>query len=200
MTEELPRPRGLTHPQLKRGQHPTGAASRKAGTVPQSPQPQQSGAAATIEQLLVSPLASLGLDLEAVEVSSAGRRRVVRVAVDADGGVDMDDVADASREVSRLMDEHEPLGEQPYTLEVTSRGVDRPLTMPRHWRRNTGRLVKIVRTGDEPPVTGRIVDHDEAAEGGVRLEVPGNDAGPVEVAYADVAKALVQVELNRKEA
>ena len=168
--------------------------------MPQSSQPQQSGAAATIEQLLASPLAELGLDLEAVEVSAAGRRRVVRVAVDADGGVDMDDVADASREVSRLMDEHEPLGDQPYTLEVTSRGVDRPLTAPRHWRRNTGRLVKVVLAGEAPAVTGRVVGHDEDPGGGVRLEVAGNDAGPVEVAYDDVVKALVQVELNRKEA
>ena len=168
--------------------------------MPQTPQPQQAGPAATIEDLLLTPLADIGLDLEAVEVSPVGRRRVVRVAVDADGGVDMDAVAEASREVGRLMDEHEPLGEQPYTLEVTSRGVDRPLTAPRHWRRNAGRLVKITRSGDQPPLTGRIVDHDEDAAGGVRLEVPGDGSGPIEVAYADIVKALVQVELNRKEA
>ncbi|QWC85378.1 ribosome maturation factor RimP [Nocardioidaceae bacterium] len=185
----------MTHPQLKRGRTAPGADPRKAGAVPQTP---QSGPAATIEQVLLAPLAELGLDLEAVEVSSAGRRSVVRVAVDADGGVDMDAVADASREVGRLMDEHEPLGEQPYTLEVTSRGVDRPLTAPRHWRRNAGRLVKVTFVDGRAPLTGRVVDHDEDSAGGVRLDVPGT--GAVEVPYADVAKALVQVELNRKEA
>lgn len=167
--------------------------------MPQTPPPSpQSGSADSIEQFLLAPLAAIGLDLEAVEVSNAGRRRVVRVAVDTDGGVDMDAVAEASREVSRLMDEHEPFGEQPYTLEVTSRGVDRPLTAPRHWRRNTGRLVKVVRSGELPALTGRVVDHDEDETGGVRLDVEGS--GPVAVAYDEVVKALVQVELNRKEA
>ena len=61
---------------------------------------------------------------------------MLRVAVDKDGGVTLDDVADATREVNRVLDGSDVMGEQPYTLEVTSRGVDRPLTLPRHWRRN----------------------------------------------------------------
>jgi ribosome maturation factor RimP len=83
------------------------------------------------------------------------------------------------------------MGEQPYTLEVTSRGVDRPLTLPRHWRRNTDRLVKVTTT-DGDTVTGRIVRSDDEA---VTLDVEGT---PREVDYAEVAKALVQVEFNRK--
>ena len=89
-----------------------------------------------IEAELDDPLRALGLDIEAVEITPAGKRRILRVAVDKDGGVTLDDVAEATREVNRVLDESDVMGEQPYTLEVTSRGVDRPLTLPRHWRRN----------------------------------------------------------------
>ena len=135
-----------------------------------------------IESVLTEPLGALGLDVEAVEISPAGKRRVLRVAVDKDGGVTLDDVADATREVNRVLDEGDVMGEQPYTLEVTSRGVDRPLTLPRHWRRNAGRLVKVTRE-DGSAVTGRILEAT-----GRRTDLP----------YSGVRKALVQVEFNRK--
>jgi ribosome maturation factor RimP len=143
-------------------------------------------------QELTPPLRELGLDLEALEVTAAGRRRVVRVAVDKDGGVTLDDVAAATKEVSRILDSGGPsdaLGEQPYTLEVTSPGVDRPLTLPRHWRRNVGRLVK-VSTNDGRTVTGRVIGQDERS---ATLDV---DGGEQQVELADVARARVQVELN----
>ena len=108
--------------------------------------PHQDATRDRIEAELVDPLQAMGLDVEAVEVTPAGKRRVLRVAVDKDGGVTLDDVADATREVSRVLDESDVMGEMPYTLEVTSRGVDRPLTLPRHWRRNEDRLVKAVLT------------------------------------------------------
>ena len=104
--------------------------------------PKQDATRDRIEAELVDPLRAMDLDVEAVEVTPAGKRRVLRVAVDKDGGVTLDDVADATREVSRVLDESDVMGEMPYTLEVTSRGVDRPLTLPRHWRRNEDRLVK----------------------------------------------------------
>jgi ribosome maturation factor RimP len=144
-----------------------------------------------IEAELAGPLGAQGLDVEAVELTPAGKRRVLRVAVDKDGGVTLDDVADATREVSRVLDGSDVMGEQPYTLEVTSRGVDRPLTLPRHWRRNVGRLVKVTLV-EGGTVTGRVVASGDDA---VTLEV---DAQRREVAQADVAKALVQVEFNRK--
>ncbi len=144
-----------------------------------------------IEAELVDPLSALGLDVEAVEITPAGKRRILRVAVDKDGGVTLDDVADATREVERVLDDSDVMGEHPYTLEVTSRGVDRPLTHPRHWRRNQDRLVKTtLASGDT--LTGRIVSSDETA---VHLDVEGTTH---EIAYADVAKALVQIEFNRK--
>ncbi|MBM7515444.1 ribosome maturation factor RimP [Nocardioides nitrophenolicus] len=151
-----------------------------------------------IEHVLVAPLAELGLDLEAVELTPAGKRRVLRIAVDTDGGLTLDDVAAATKVIDRVLEDDGPdggakiLGELPYTLEVTSRGVDRPLTLPRHWRRNQGRLVKVSLADDES-VTGRIGGSDEE---GVTLEVAGTQR---RVAYDDVRKALVQIEFNRKD-
>ncbi len=143
-----------------------------------------------IEAELDDPLRALGLDIEAVEITPAGKRRILRVAVDKDGGVTLDEVADATREVNRVLDGSDVMGEQPYTLEVTSRGVDRPLTLPRHWRRNAGRLVKVT-FADGRAATGRILESDEEQ---VTLEVSGTRR---QVAYAEVEKALVQVEFNR---
>lgn len=143
-----------------------------------------------IEAELDDPLRALGLDIEAVEITPAGKRRILRVAVDKDGGVTLDEVAEATREVNRVLDGSEVMGEQPYTLEVTSRGVDRPLTLPRHWRRNAGRLVKVT-FADGRAATGRVLDSDEEQ---VTLDVGGARQS---VAYAEVKKALVQVEFNR---
>jgi ribosome maturation factor RimP len=145
-----------------------------------------------LAEVLTEPLAASGLDVEAIEVSPAGRRRLLRVAVDKDGGVTMDDVADATKEVSRLLDESDVMGESPYTLEVTSPGADRPLTLPRHWRRNRSRLVK-VSTTDGATVTGRVLTSDDHA---ATLDVDGAERV---LAYEDVAKARVQIEFNRKE-
>lgn len=144
-----------------------------------------------VAQALTDPLAALGLDLEAVELSAAGKRSVLRVAVDKDGGVTMDDVTDATRAVNEVLDTSNVMGDQPYLLEVTSRGVDRPLTLPRHWRRNEGRLVKVTLV-EGGVVVARIGASDDEK---VSLEVDGEQR---ELPYADVAKALVQIEFNRK--
>jgi ribosome maturation factor RimP len=144
-----------------------------------------------IADALRDRLSALGLDLEAVELTPAGKRRVLRVAVDQDGGVSLDDIADATRAVSGVLDDADLMGETAYTLEVTSRGVDRPLTEPRHWRRNRDRLVKVSLL-DGTQLTGRVTDSDDA---GVTLDVAGS---PRRLGYDDVGKALVQIEFNRK--
>ncbi len=144
-----------------------------------------------IEAELVDPLAAQGLDVESVEVTPAGKRRVLRVAVDKDGGVTLDEVAAATREVNRLLDDSDVMGQQPYTLEVTSRGVDRPLTLPRHWRRNLDRLVKVT-LDDGDTVEGRIV---AAADDSATLDVSGTQQ---EIDFSQVQKAMVQIEFNRK--
>jgi ribosome maturation factor RimP len=144
-----------------------------------------------IEEALVGPLSEQGLDVEAVEVTPAGKRRVLRVAVDKDGGVTLDDVADATRAISAVLDESDVMGEMPYTLEVTSRGVDRPLTLPRHWRRNADRLVKVTLVEGET-LTGRITTCDDTT---ATLDVDGTRRV---LPYAEVDRALVQIEFNRK--
>jgi ribosome maturation factor RimP len=140
--------------------------------------------------VLGEPLAAEGLDLEEVQVSTAGRRRVVRVLVDKDGGVSLDDIAEATTLVSAALDATDVLGEGAYTLEVTSPGVDRPLSAPRHWRRNVDRLVKVTpRTGEV--FTGRILAVDDTA---ATIDVDGVHT---RVPYADVAKARIEIEFNR---
>lgn len=149
-----------------------------------------------------------GYDLEDLSVSRAGRRHVVRVIVDRDGGIDLDAVADVSRAVSTALDAAEEAdgdivaGE--YQLEVSSPGVDRPLTLPRHWRRNVGRLVKVTvraaesvpgQRGEQPTgdrqLTARVVG---AADDGVQLET---DDGRTSWAYAQLGPGRVQVEFTR---
>jgi ribosome maturation factor RimP len=143
-----------------------------------------------LTDVLADPLGSRGVDLEGVEVSAAGRRRLVRVLVDKDGGITLDDIADITSLVSAELDDHDVLGDSPYTLEVTSPGVDRPLTLPRHWRRNLDRLVKVT-PHDGPTYTGRVLS---AAADSARLEVQGAER---EVRYDDVASARVEIEFNR---
>jgi ribosome maturation factor RimP len=140
---------------------------------------------------LLEPIATEhDLDLEEVEVTAAGRRRVLRVVVDADGGVGLDTVADLSTAVSSALDDGDVMGAAPYVLEVTTPGVDRPLTEPKHWRRARGRLV-LAALADGTEVTGRVRDADDR---GVRLDVAGD---PRELAWDEVRRGTVQVEFNR---
>ncbi len=149
---------------------------------------------------------SAGYDLEALVVTPAGRRSVVRVVVDRDEGVSLDDVAEVSKAVSEVLDAHDDgMGRAPYVLEVTSPGVDRPLTEPRHWRRNTGRLVAVPvgPAGSAEPVTARITAVDDE---GVTLAVepppgkPGARRRPPtdrRVPWAELGAGRVQVEFGR---
>jgi ribosome maturation factor RimP len=133
-----------------------------------------------------------GYDLEDVAVAAAGRRNVLRVVVDRDGGVDLDAVADVSRAVSEALDGDDVMGDAPYTLEVSSPGVDRPLTEPRHWRRAAGRLVRApLREGGE--VTGRVVQADDAT---VTLDVAGS---PMAIRFDQLGTGHVQLEFSRRE-
>jgi ribosome maturation factor RimP len=146
-----------------------------------------------------------GYDLEELVVTPAGRRSVVRVVVDRDSGVTLDDIAEVSRAVSAVLDDNDgDLGRAPYVLEVTSPGVDRPLTEPRHWRRNTGRLVTVPvgPSGAAEPVTGRVTAVDGT---GVTLAVeargkPGAKKRPPtsrHVPWTELGAGRVQVEFGR---
>ena len=93
-----------------------------------------------------------------------------------------------------MLDDSDVMGEQPYTLEVTSPGVDRPLTLPRHWRRNTGRLVAVDAGGGRD---GHRPDHRRRRrqDGAATLDVEGTER---RVDYAEVTSAKVQIEFNRR--
>jgi ribosome maturation factor RimP len=167
---------------------------------------------AVIERLLEPVVRAAGLDLESVRVGSGGRRRLLRVVVDADGGVDLDKIALVSREASARLDDTGAMGEAPYTLEVSSPGVDRPLTQPRHWRRAVGRLVRVPVSGpsarepSSPKQAGGLAEHAAgpaghaegrvivAGDNGVTLEIDGEHR---EFSYAELGPGQVQVEFGR---
>jgi ribosome maturation factor RimP len=151
----------------------------------------QAASRARLLQLLDPAVTATGFDLEDVTVSPAGKRRVVRVVVDRDGGVDLDDVAEVARAVSDLLDADPDLLDGAYVLEVTSPGVDRPLTEPRHWRRAQGRLVTA--TLADETVTGRVT---ASTDTDVTLDVDGTVRTLLQ---AEVTRAVVQVEFKAVE-
>ena len=142
-----------------------------------------------IAEVIRPVVAAAGMDLESVRVTAAGRRRLLRVVVDGDEGVSLDDAAAVSRALSAALDAVSVMGDFPYTLEVSSPGVDRPLTDPRHWRRAAGRLVQVT-VADSGAITGRIVSADPE---GVTLDVDGNRR---RFRYADLGAGAVQVEFG----
>jgi ribosome maturation factor RimP len=164
------------------------ARSGRTGTAPSTGRHKERLRAA-IEPVL----AAVHYDLEDLVVSRTGNRSVVRVVVDSDQGVDSDVIADVSRDISAALDEAEaadgPLTPGGYTLEVSSPGIDRPLTQPRHWRRNRGRLVT-VRVG-QATRTGRVLAADDD---GVRLDVAGEVH---DLRYAELGPGKVQIEFGR---
>ncbi len=150
---------------------------------------------AQVRDVLAAPVAAAGVELEDVTVHRAGRRRVVRVSVDTDAGITLDQVAEVTRVVSAALDADEVMGDAPYTLEVGSPGVSRPLTVPRHWRRNIGRRVRVVPADGTAPFDARI--ESVADDGTVVLAV---GAERREVRQDDVERAVVQVDLKGGEA
>jgi ribosome maturation factor RimP len=151
-------------------------------------------------------VAASGYDLEELVVRPAGQRSVVRVVVDRDEGVSLDDVAELSRALSEVLDaQDEALGRSPYVLEVTSPGVDRPLTAPRHWQRNVGRLVSVAvgPDGGREQLTARVLRVDGGGvvlavqKGGAKKGQVRKAAGERTVTWAELGEARVQVEFAR---
>jgi len=147
----------------------------------------------TVTAVIEPVVRSLDLDLEDLRISTVGRRKLVKVVVDGDAGIDLDLVADISHAIGDAIDEAQAMGDADWTLEVTSPGVERPLTLPRHWRRAVGRNVK-VQFADGREDMGRILEFDE--ESG---EAVFNFKGATRArSTKDIVKAIVQVEFNRK--
>jgi ribosome maturation factor RimP len=149
---------------------------------------------ARVTRVLEPVIQAAGLDLESVRVAAAGRRRLLRIVVDADGGPGLDDIAVLSRSLSAELDDSGVMGETAYTLEVSSPGVDRPLTAERHWRRARGRLVRVPLAPGAPgypdTVLGRVV---MARPDGVVLEVGGQR---LEFGYQDLGPGQIQIEFG----
>ncbi len=143
-----------------------------------------------LRQDILEVLESQGVDLEGLTVRPAGKRVLVRVLIDKDGGVTLDEVAEISKRLATELDSSNPLGERSYTLEISSPGTERPLTLARHWRRNVGRKVRVRFRQETDPVIGRILSVTESS---VILDVDGNQS---EIDFVAVDKAIVQVELK----
>jgi ribosome maturation factor RimP len=160
-----------------------------ADRAPAAPRIDLAAAKAKVRTVIEPVVEAAGYDLEEVGLSRAGRRHVVRVLVDADGGISLDDVAVVSREISAALDAAEESGGEvlpgEYQLEVGSPGVDRPLTLPRHWRRNITRLVAV------NGLTGRVVDVDDD---GIVLDVDGT---PRALRFGELGPGKVQIEFKR---
>lgn len=145
-----------------------------------------------VTELLSQLVCDRGFDLEGVAVVKAGKHSAVRVMIDRDEGVDLDALNGLSREISDVFDGVTDFGEAPYNLEVTTPGIDRPLTESRHWRRARGRKVRI-ELADEK-VDARV----GAVDGGVLTVVlrTKGELSTREISLGDIVEAVVQVEFS----
>ena len=150
----------------------------------------------SIAELIEPAVIAQGFYLEEVQLVSPGKHRIVTCIVDGEISLNLDQVTSVSRAISELLDEAPIMGDTPFTLEVTSPGVDRPLTKPRHFAKNVDRLLKIIKTDGEV-VTGRITSNTESEV--VLSVVSKKETTEVAVAISDIKRAVVEIEFNRKD-
>lgn len=149
-----------------------------------------------ISEHITPALHKAGYFLEDVNLVSPGQHRIVTVIVDGESALNLDQVTVASKLVSELLDEATFMGETPFTLEVTSPGIDRPLTLPRHFAKNVDRLLKVTKT-DGVVITGRILSNTDSD---VTLSVTEKkDVKEVVISLGEIKRAQVEIEFNRKE-
>ena len=149
-----------------------------------------------ISELVTPAVSDLGFYLEDVHVATPGSHRIVTCIVDGDASLNLDQGPSVSRVISELLDEAAFMGETPFTLEVTSPGVDRPLTQPRHFAKNVDRLLKIIKL-DGSEITGRILSNTDTD---VTLTVTvKKETIEQTVSLADIKRAVVEIEFNRKD-
>lgn len=149
-----------------------------------------------ISQHISPALQEAGFFLEDINLASPGHHRIVTVIVDGESSLTLDQVTVASKLVSELLDEAAFMGETPFTLEVTSPGIDRPLTLPRHFAKNHDRLLKVTKS-DGVVVIGRVLSNTDSA---VTLSVVDKkEEKEVTIALTDIKRAQVEVEFNRKD-
>jgi ribosome maturation factor RimP len=139
-----------------------------------------------ISAVITPALSNLGFYLEDITITSAGRQSMLTVIVDGDAHLSLDQVTVATKAISGLVESIQSLGQTPFTLEVTSPGLDRPLTKARHWRKNIDRLVKIVLL-DGKEISGRIKGASEISAS-VDEHV---------INFVDIKRAKLEVEFKR---
>ena len=140
--------------------------------------------------LLLEPVVrTFSFDLDDVEISRSGGQRILDVTIDGDSGVNLDEVAEVSRAISEFLDTSDAMGDEPYVLEVGTRGVTKPLTKPVHWSRNVGRLVNVA--GDAINAVGRILDFDEP---NVTLDIKGK---PRTLNINEISRAHIEIEFKK---
>jgi ribosome maturation factor RimP len=149
-----------------------------------------------ISEFISPALHKAGYFLEDINIVSPGQHRIVTVIVDGESALNLDQVTVASKLVSELLDEASFMGETPFTLEVTSPGIDRPLTLPRHFAKNADRLLKVTKTDGEV-VTGRILSNTEVDV--ILTVTEKKDVKQVTITLADIKRAQVEIEFNRKD-
>jgi len=148
-----------------------------------------------ITELVKPVVESAGFFLEDVHVVSPGKHRIVTCVVDGHTPLNLDQVTSVSRDISELLDAADFMDDSAFTLEVTSPGVDRPLTLPRHWQKNLNRLVKVVNQ-DGSVINGRITTIKDSQV--ILIEdIKGKPKEHV-VHFADIKRATVEIEFNRK--
>ena len=138
-----------------------------------------------ISAAITPALEALGFYLEDVTIISAGRRSMLTVIVDGDTHLSLDQVTSATKAIGEIVESVQSLGETPFTLEVTSPGLDRPLTKVRHWQKNINRLVKVVLL-DGLEIKGRIKDVNEVSA----------TVDEKNINYSDIKRATLEVEFK----
>ena len=139
-----------------------------------------------IAAAITPTIESLGFYLEDLNITSAGRRSMLTVIVDGDTHLTLDQVTSVTKAIGEIVENIQSLGQTPFTLEVTSPGIDRPLTKPRHWKKNVDRLVKVV-LQDKSEVKGRIKDSNQET---VTLD-------DKLIKFADIKRATLEVEFKQ---
>jgi ribosome maturation factor RimP len=139
-----------------------------------------------ISAAVTPALSALGFYLEDVTITSAGRRSMLTIIVDGDTHLSLDQVTSATKAISEIVESLQSLGDTPFTLEVTSPGLDRPLTKPRHWRKNIDRLVKVVLL-DGKEIKGRIKAASEDSA----------TVGQSEINFTEIKRASLEVEFKQ---
>ena len=142
-----------------------------------------------LAELLEPVVSEFSFDLDDIEITRSGGQRILDVTIDGDSGVNLDEVAEVSRAISEFLDQSDAMGNEPYVLEVGTRGVTKPLTKPVHWARNVGRLVNVA--GDAINAVGRIVEFNDPD---VTLDINGKSRT---LSIKEISRANIEVEFKK---